>query len=56
LSAALKTVLASPEVRDQLLAQGAVATWTTPDDAAKAIRAEHAKWARVIQDGNIKAD
>ena len=56
LSAALKTVLDSAEVRDQLLAQGAIATWTTPDEATKAIRAEHAKWAKVIRDGNIKAD
>jgi tripartite-type tricarboxylate transporter receptor subunit TctC len=56
LSGALKGILAEAEVRDQLLAQGAIATWTTPDDAAKALRAEFAKWAKVIKDGNIKAE
>jgi tripartite-type tricarboxylate transporter receptor subunit TctC len=56
LSAALKAILGQPEVREQLLAQGAIATWTTPDDAAQAIRNEYARWARVIKEGNIKAE
>lgn len=56
LNGALKTILAEPEVRDQLLAQGAVATHTTPEEAAAAIRAESAKWAKVIKEGNIKAE
>jgi len=56
LSAALKAVLGQADVREQLLAQGAVATWTTPEEAAAAIRNEYAKWARVIREGNIKAE
>ncbi len=56
LNTALKTILADSEVRDQLLAQGAIATHTTPAEAAKAIQAEFAKWDKVIKDGNIKAD
>lgn len=56
LSGALKTILDQPEVREQLLAQGAIATWTTPDDAARALRNEVAKWSKVIKDGNIKAE
>ncbi len=56
LNAALKTILADNEVRDSLLAQGAIATHTTPADAAKAIQAEFAKWDKVIKDGNIKAE
>ena len=56
LSSALKTILADAEVREQLLAQGAIATWTTPDDAARAWVAEQAKWAKVIKDGNIKPE
>lgn len=56
LSAALKAILAEPEVRDQLLAQGAIATWTSPEDTAAALRAEVAKWAKVIKDGNIKPE
>ena len=54
LNATLKTILADPEVRESLLAQGAIATWTTPAEAAKAIQAEFAKWDKVIKDGNIK--
>ena len=53
LNAALKDILAQPEVRESLLAQGAIATYTTPADAARAISAEYTKWARVIREGNI---
>ena len=56
LSSVLKTILAEPEVREQLLAQGAIATWTTPDEAGKRIHDEYTKWAKVIKDGNIKAE
>ena len=56
LNATLKTILADPEVRESLLAQGAIATWTTPAEAAKAIQAEFAKWDKVIKDGNIKTE
>ena len=56
ISAALKEILAQQEVKDNLLAQGALATWTTPQEAAQAIRAESAKWAKVVKDGDIKGD
>lgn len=52
----LKQILSEPEVRDSLLAQGALATYTTPEDARRAIGEEYAKWAKVIRDGNIKPD
>jgi tripartite-type tricarboxylate transporter receptor subunit TctC len=52
----LKKILAEPEVVESLLAQGAVASYTTPEDASKMIAAEHAKWAQVIKDGNIKPE
>jgi tripartite-type tricarboxylate transporter receptor subunit TctC len=55
-SAALRSILATQEVKDHLAAQGALATWTTPEDAARMIQAEYAKWVRVIKDGNIKPD
>jgi tripartite-type tricarboxylate transporter receptor subunit TctC len=54
LNAALKKILGDPAVKSALLAQGAIATWTTPEDAAKALRAESAKWTKVIVEGNIK--
>jgi tripartite-type tricarboxylate transporter receptor subunit TctC len=53
LNAALKEILARTEVRDSLLAQGAIAQHTSPQDATKAIAVEYAKWAKVIKDGNI---
>jgi tripartite-type tricarboxylate transporter receptor subunit TctC len=56
LSNELKKILSDPEVKAQLLGQGAVSTFTTPDEATKAIAAEYAKWAKVIKEGNIKPD
>ena len=56
LNAALKAILEQQEVKDSMLAQGANATWTTPEQAAQAIRAEVAMWTQVIKDGNIKGD
>jgi tripartite-type tricarboxylate transporter receptor subunit TctC len=56
LSGALKSILAQQEVKDNLLAQGAVATWTTPDEAAHAIRDEAARWGKVVKEGNIKPE
>lgn len=53
LNAALKDILSQPEVKESLLAQGAIATYTTPNDAARAISTEYAKWAKVIREGNI---
>jgi tripartite-type tricarboxylate transporter receptor subunit TctC len=56
LSGALKGILAQQEVKDNLLAQGAVATWTTPEEAAQAIRDEAARWGKVVKEGNIKPE
>lgn len=56
ISAALKAILSQPDVRDSLLAQGAAATWTTPEEAATALRNEVTKWAKVVKDGDIKGD
>ena len=56
LSAALKTILALQEVKDSLLTHGVFATYTTPDGAALAIKADSARWTKVIKDGNIKPE
>ncbi|SAI40090.1 putattive exported protein [Bordetella ansorpii] len=53
LNGTLKTILAKPSTREALLKQGAIATWTTPADAAKRIRAERKQWADVIREGNV---
>jgi tripartite-type tricarboxylate transporter receptor subunit TctC len=56
LNAELRKILNDPEVKESLLSQGAVSTFTTPEEAGKAIAAEYAKWAKVIKEGNIKPD
>lgn len=56
LNAALKDVMAQPAVREGLLAQGAVAAYTTPQEAAGAIGREVAQWTQVIKEGAIKAE
>lgn len=56
LSAALKTVMAQADVTQTLAAQGAVASYTTPKEAADAIAREVAMWGKVIQDSQIKPE
>lgn len=55
-NSALKSASAMPDVKNLLLAQGVVATHTTPDQAAKAIHNEIAKWSGIIKEANIKAE
>ncbi len=56
LNDALKSILTLPDVKESLLAQGVIATYSTPQEAAVALRTESAKWTKVIRDGNIKPD
>lgn len=53
---ALKTILSKQDVKDSMLAQGAIATYSTSDETSKIINAEYAKWAKLIKDSNIKAE
>ena len=53
---ALKVILSKQEVKDSMLAQGAIATYSSPDETSKIINAEYAKWAKLIKEGNIKAE
>lgn len=52
----LKQILAQPQVREALLRQGAVATWTSPADAAARIAAERRQWATVVAEAGVKPD
>lgn len=56
LNAALKSILSQQDVKDSMLAQGVFATYTTPEEAAVALRDEVAKWAKVIREGNIQPE
>jgi tripartite-type tricarboxylate transporter receptor subunit TctC len=52
----LSKVLALPDVRDKLQAMGADVIGSSPDQFAAFMRAETAKWAKVIKDANIRAE
>jgi tripartite-type tricarboxylate transporter receptor subunit TctC len=53
---AMVRVLAIPEVRDQLIAQGADPVGSTPDQFARQIREELKLWAKLIKQSGIKAE
>jgi tripartite-type tricarboxylate transporter receptor subunit TctC len=49
-------ILHQPEMKERLLGLGADPVASTPQEFAAFIAAEHAKWARVIRDANIRAE
>jgi tripartite-type tricarboxylate transporter receptor subunit TctC len=48
--------LNAPEIKEKLLAQGAIPSGNTPAEFAKHIEAEHAKWAKVVKESGAKVD
>ena len=46
----------APDIKDQVTRTGSYVAGDTPEQFAAFIRAENAKWARVIKDAKIKAD
>jgi tripartite-type tricarboxylate transporter receptor subunit TctC len=56
ISADLQKVVALPEVREQLLAQGAIARGGTPADFAQLIATDRRRYARIIIDNKLTAD
>ncbi len=48
--------LAAPDVKKRLMDAGIIATASTPEAFGVYIRAETAKWGKVIKDANIKGD
>jgi tripartite-type tricarboxylate transporter receptor subunit TctC len=56
LNQALNLVVADPEVRAQLLAQGAEGVGGTPDRLGQTVATELPKWAKLAKDAQIKAD
>jgi tripartite-type tricarboxylate transporter receptor subunit TctC len=56
LSGALKAIMAMPDVKQTLLAQGALATWTSVANAEAAIRDESGKWKKLIKDARIQVE
>jgi tripartite-type tricarboxylate transporter receptor subunit TctC len=56
LNAAINQALASPEVRAQLAAEGAVPVQTTPKAFADFIASEIPRWREVVRAGNVRLD
>ena len=52
----LNAALGSRELRERLASQGADAVGGTPEEFAKVIRADFAKWARVVKESGAKVD
>ena len=53
LNAEIAAALADPEVREKILAIGIDPVASTPEEFGAFMRAETAKWARVVKDANI---
>ncbi len=56
LSEEVRRVLALPEVRAALVAQGVEAAGNSPEQYAAFLREEYAKWGRVIAEAGIRAE
>jgi tripartite-type tricarboxylate transporter receptor subunit TctC len=56
MAAETKRILELPEVKDKLFEIGAVASPMTPEDFAKFIDAERAKWQDVVKAAGVKVD
>ena len=56
LNRALNEVLADPEIRERLLAQGAEAVGGTPEKLGQTVASEIPKWTKLAKEANIKAD
>jgi tripartite-type tricarboxylate transporter receptor subunit TctC len=56
LSAEITKALADPEVREKLIAQGLTPRGTSPDDLARDMRAQLARYGQLIKQAGITAD
>jgi tripartite-type tricarboxylate transporter receptor subunit TctC len=56
LHGALAKVMAQPDIREKLVAQGIEPMATTPEEFGAFMKKEAAKWSRVVKEANVKAD
>jgi len=56
LNKALNAVVADPEIKDKLLAQGSEGVGGAPDALGKTVSLELVKWAKLAKEANLKAE
>ena len=56
LNSEIARIVGTPEMRDNLARQGAEVRTNTPEEFATFIRAETARWAKVVKDANVKVE
>jgi tripartite-type tricarboxylate transporter receptor subunit TctC len=56
LSASIRAALARPEIRDRFLALGLEPAPATPEETGAFLRAELAKWEKLVKDAGITAE
>ena len=56
LNTEVRKILDMPEIKEQLLMQGAEPAGGTPEEFTQFVKAEHDKWAKVIQDAGISLE
>jgi tripartite-type tricarboxylate transporter receptor subunit TctC len=50
------SIVSQPDVRKQLSAEGGEPIGNTPDEFARWLRLEIAKWSKVVKEANIRAE
>ncbi|MDM0040255.1 tripartite tricarboxylate transporter substrate binding protein [Variovorax sp. J22G21] len=56
INADLQKVLAMPDIKDKLAAQGFTAEWMKPADFGSYLQKEVPKWGAIVKSGNVKID
>jgi tripartite-type tricarboxylate transporter receptor subunit TctC len=56
LNAEVTRILTMPDVRERFMAQGVEPVGSTPEQFGDHIRAQMAKWAKVVSDAGVKAE
>jgi tripartite-type tricarboxylate transporter receptor subunit TctC len=56
LNAEVTKILAMPDVRERFLAQGVEPVGSTPEEFGEHIKAQMAKWSKVVRDAGVKAE
>lgn len=55
-AAVVKAIIASPDIRQRLMSQGAEPSSSSPEELTQYMKLESARWAKVINAAGIKAD